>query len=289
MKELSPEALLLSFAHLCFLCSFLEEARAQDGGGDEALRRGLTWQHNGQVFSIHSRGPQYRPSSRRGAGSRSHGNPVVIVNGGNDTVSGASRGSPRVPASSSSAQLRAIARQRQQPSGSDSESAPGRREDVMAGDDPYDPYKSSNYYPYYNYYNSYYRPRPRTSTRNGYGTSYHQNGITFHFWYQICMLIFTSSSAKTVTTIHHFNFIKIPVCLILNSKTDLNLNSHCYKAVQCVERLILFLLHWVYTHPVVCMSLPHAHYCWCVSFYTCNKSRPTCKLTLISGPFNFWS
>lgn len=185
MKELSPEALWLSFVHLCFLCSFLDEARAQDGGDDEALRRGLTWQHNGQVFSIHSRGPQYRPSSRRGTGSRSHGNPVVVVSSGNDTVSGASRGSPRVPASSSSAQLRAMARQHQQPSGRDSESSPGRREDGMAADDPYDPYKSSNYYPYYNYYNSYYRPRPRTPTRNGYGTSYHQNGmkthISFHF------------------------------------------------------------------------------------------------------------
>lgn len=176
MKELSPEALLLSFAHLCFLCSFVDEARAQDGGDEEALRRGLTWQHNGQVFSIRSRGPEYRPPSRRGAGSRSHRNPVVVVSSGNDTVSGASRGAPRVPASSNLAQLRATARQHQQRPGRDGESAPGRREDVMVGDDPYDPYKASNYYPYYNYYNSYYRPRPRTSTRNGYGTSYHQNG-----------------------------------------------------------------------------------------------------------------
>ena len=46
----------------------------------------------------------------------------------------------------------------------------------MVGDDPYNPYKASNYYPYYNYYNSYYRPRPRTQPRHGYGTSYHQNG-----------------------------------------------------------------------------------------------------------------
>uniref|UniRef100_A0A7N6B1M7 Lysyl oxidase homolog n=1 Tax=Anabas testudineus TaxID=64144 RepID=A0A7N6B1M7_ANATE len=168
--------LLLSFAHLCFLCNFLDEARAQDGGDDEAIRRGLTWQHNGQVFSIHSLGPQYR-SSRRGTGSRRQVNPVVIVSSGNDTVSGASRGSPRVPAASSSAQLRAMVRQQQQPSGSNSDSATGRREDGMAGDDPYNPYKSSNYYPYYNYYNSYYRPRSRTPPGHGYGTSYHQNGL----------------------------------------------------------------------------------------------------------------
>ncbi|KAM9858118.1 protein-lysine 6-oxidase [Aulostomus maculatus] len=47
----------------------------------------------------------------------------------------------------------------------------------MVGDDPYNPYKASNSYPYYNYYNSYYRPRPRTHPRHGYGTGYHQNGL----------------------------------------------------------------------------------------------------------------
>ncbi|XP_026176763.1 protein-lysine 6-oxidase [Mastacembelus armatus] len=178
MKEVSPEALLLSFAHLCLLCSFLEVVRAQDaarGGDAVALRRGLTWQHNGQVFSILSRGSQYRPSSRRQTGSPRHRNPVVVVSGGNNTVSAAS---PRVPAASSSAQLRAATRQRPQPNpGRDGESAPVRREDMMVGDDPYDPYKASNYNPYYNYYNSYYRPRPRTQPRHGYGTSYHQHGL----------------------------------------------------------------------------------------------------------------
>ncbi|KAG7219774.1 hypothetical protein INR49_011508 [Caranx melampygus] len=186
MKELSSDALFLSVAHLCLcLCSFLDEARAQDATGDgDALRRGLTWQHNGQVFSILSRGAQYRPSSRRQTGSPSRGSPVVVVSssssGGNDTVPAASRSSPRVPASSGTAQLRAMTRQRQQERqepGGDGDSAPVRREDMMVGDDPYNPYKASNYNPYYNYYNSYYRPRPRTPQRHGYGTSYHQNGL----------------------------------------------------------------------------------------------------------------
>lgn len=172
MKDLSPEALLLTFSHVCFLCGFLDVARAQDAAGDDGAR--LAWRHNGQLYSIQSRGPQYRPSGRRGAAP-----PVVVVTSGNGTVPGASRGSPRVPAASSSAQLRAMSRPQRQPSGSDGDSAPVRREDMMAGDDPYDPYdpyKASNYNPYYNYYNSYYRPRARTPARHGYGTRFHQNG-----------------------------------------------------------------------------------------------------------------
>ncbi|XP_068559064.1 protein-lysine 6-oxidase [Cebidichthys violaceus] len=174
MKELS----LLSLSHLCFLCSFLDRARAQEaaGDGEDALRRGLTWQHNGQVFSILSRGSQYRPPGRRRTGSPRRGNPVVVLSSANDTVPVASRGSPRVPAASDTAQLRAAMRQQPAP-GSHGDSAPVRREDMMVGDDPYNPYKSSNYYPYYNYYNSYYRPRPRTQDRHGYGTGYHQHGL----------------------------------------------------------------------------------------------------------------
>lgn len=182
MKELSVDVLLLSFAHLCFLCTFLDGARAQEAaaaGDDDALRRGLTWQHNGQVFSILSRGSQYRPSARRPTGRQ----PVVVLSSPNDTASAAPRGSPRVPASSGSAQLRAMTRQqREPPSGSDGDSAPVRREDMMVGDDPYDPYKSSNYNPYYNYYNSYYRPRPPPQPRHGYGTSFHQNGTDMFFY-----------------------------------------------------------------------------------------------------------
>ncbi|KAG7231581.1 hypothetical protein INR49_011496 [Caranx melampygus] len=68
-------------------------------------------------FSILSRGAQYgRPAG--GKPSPSRGSPVVVVSssssGGNDTVPAASRSSPRVPASSGTAQLRAMTRQRQQ-------------------------------------------------------------------------------------------------------------------------------------------------------------------------------
>ncbi|XP_042371174.1 protein-lysine 6-oxidase-like, partial [Plectropomus leopardus] len=178
MRGLSRDALLLSFARVCFLCSFLDGARAQEAAGDgAALRRGLTWQHNGQVFSILSRGAQYRPSGRRQSGSARRSDPVLVLSSGNDTVPAASRGAPRLPAASSGAQLRAAMRQQQPTGGSGGDSVPVRREDMMVGDDPYNPYKPSNYYPYYNYYNSYYRPRTWTQPRHGYGTSYHQHGL----------------------------------------------------------------------------------------------------------------
>lgn len=192
MREFSSEVLLRNFLRLSLLLTFLlHRALAQDAAAaDRPLRPGLTWQHNGQVFSILSRGAQYRPSTRRHSGSQPRGNPVVVVtSGNNDTASAATqhRGPPRVPAASGTAQLRAVTRGRQQQQqqqrrepptdgGDEPESAPVGREDMMVGDDPYNPYKSSNYYPYYNYYNSYYRPRPRAHYRPGYGTGYHQNG-----------------------------------------------------------------------------------------------------------------
>lgn len=186
MKKLSPDALL--FCSVLSLCSLLDWAQAQDAAGDtDALQQGLTWQHNGQIFSLLSRGSQYRPS-RRHAGSSRRINPVVIVSGANDTVPAGPRLSPRapagprlsprVPAASSAAQLRATTHGHQQPPAGrrEEDGAPVRREDMMVGDDPYNPYKASNYYPYYNYYNSYYRPRPRAYLQHGYGTRYHQNG-----------------------------------------------------------------------------------------------------------------
>ncbi|KAF7653073.1 hypothetical protein LDENG_00087640 [Lucifuga dentata] len=178
MKELSSRSLLLSFAHLCLLAGFLDGGLTQQVGDEDgdALQRRLTWQHNGQVFSILSRGAQYRPSSRRQSGSPRRDHPVVVLSSSNDTVPAAYRGSPRVPAASGAVQLRAMTRQQQQ-LGSDGDSVPVRPEDAMVGDDPYNPYKPSNYYPYYNYYNSYYRPRPRGPHRHGYGTSYHQYGL----------------------------------------------------------------------------------------------------------------
>ncbi|XP_037633833.1 protein-lysine 6-oxidase-like isoform X2 [Sebastes umbrosus] len=188
MKEFSSDVLLLSFAHLSFLCSFLDGSRAQEAagagtgpgaGGDDALQRGLSWQHNGQVFSILSRGSQYRPSGgrrRTGTGSPRRGDPVVVLSSGTEPgpVPAASRFSPRVPVSSGAAQLRTVTRHHP---GGTGDSGPVRPEDRMVGDDPYNPYKASNYYPYYNYYNSYYRPRPRTQARHGYGTGYHQHGL----------------------------------------------------------------------------------------------------------------
>lgn len=157
MKEFCLRTLLLSFAHVCLFCGSWDGACAQD-----AAPRGLTWQHNGQVFSIRSRGP----SGRRGTGP-----PVVVVSSGNGTA-----GPPRAPAASGAAQLRAVTRQRPPPRSGSAGDPAGGREDGMVGDDPYNPYKSSNYYPYYNYYNSYYRPRARSPARHGYGTSFHQNG-----------------------------------------------------------------------------------------------------------------
>lgn len=157
MKELSTKAFLLCLTYASLLLPL---------GGAQS---DLSWRHNGQVFSLRSRGSQsqYRPSR-----SRQNQNVVVVSGGGNGTETETSP-RRRVPVSSSSDQIRVAARPQRRPPGSEETYA---REDAMAGDDPYNPYKPSNFYPYYNYYNSYYRPRPRATPRNGYGTSYHQNG-----------------------------------------------------------------------------------------------------------------
>ncbi|TNN32592.1 Protein-lysine 6-oxidase [Liparis tanakae] len=216
MEQLSPAALLLPLSHVCFLWSFLDAARAPEDAGADALRRGLSWRHNGQVFSLLSRGAQYRPPGRR-TGSPRQANPVVVLTSANDTVPVespgpaandtvplasrgspdtvpvmspgsppgpaandtvpvASRDSPRVPAASATAQLRAEMRRQPAPD-TRGASGPVRREDMMVGDDPYNPYKASNYNPWYNYYNSYYRPRSWAQPRHGYGTRYHQHGL----------------------------------------------------------------------------------------------------------------
>ncbi|XP_019721533.1 protein-lysine 6-oxidase [Hippocampus comes] len=145
-------------------------AQAAAGG----LTRGLTWRHNGRVFSILSRGSRFQPPARsRTASSRD----VPPLAGANET-SAAIPVEPRMPAANAGAQLRAKTRQRPPPRGEPrAEPRPDSGEDRMAGDDPYNPYKASNYYPYYNYYNSYYRPRPWTRHWHGYGTRYHQNGL----------------------------------------------------------------------------------------------------------------
>ncbi|XP_041854856.1 protein-lysine 6-oxidase-like [Melanotaenia boesemani] len=185
MRTFSFGRLTLYFAQICVLGTFLDESGAQEApaaADGDALQRGLTWQHNGQVFSILSRGSQYRPTVRRQAGVSRRVNPVLVLR--NDTASSGSRGSPRVPATSGAAQLRTtmrrqLHREEQAPSGGDGApaSAPANREDGMVGDDPYNPYKQHGYDSYYNYFDSYYRPRPRAQPRHGYGTSYHQNGL----------------------------------------------------------------------------------------------------------------
>lgn len=175
LQGLSSGAAPLTLARFLILCGvFLQGSGAQRPAEGEgaALRRGLTWQHNGQVFSILSGGSQYRPSARRAGGASGRARPVVVLSNANDTQL-----SPRVPASSGAAQLRALTRQQQQQQRPPADAAPAGREDGMVGDDPYNPYKASNYYPYYNYYNSYYRPRHRAQPRHGYGTSYHQYGL----------------------------------------------------------------------------------------------------------------
>ncbi|XP_061528612.1 protein-lysine 6-oxidase-like isoform X1 [Phycodurus eques] len=137
------------------------------------LTRGLTWRHNGQVFSILSPGSRYRPLAH----SRSSSGSVLVLGGGNGS-SAAIRAPPRVPAASGGAHLRAVARRRLPPrADSRSDLRSDSAEDRMVGDDPYNPYKASNYYRYYNYYNSYYRPRAWTQHWHGYGTRYHQNGL----------------------------------------------------------------------------------------------------------------
>lgn len=120
------------------------------------------------MFSLRSRGAQYRPPRARTSHNNNNNNNNAVMVSANATDS-AHR---RVPVSSSSAQLRVAAGRRRE-----QEPEQFANPDAMAGDDPYNPYKASNYYPWYNYYNSYYRPRPRASPRHGYGTGYHQHGL----------------------------------------------------------------------------------------------------------------
>ncbi|MEQ2216450.1 hypothetical protein XENOCAPTIV_016360 [Xenoophorus captivus] len=197
--KLSFARLALSFAHVCFLCCFLDAVCAQEAAESDAPRRRLTWQHNGQVFSILSRGAMYRPSVRTQTGSPRRSNPVLVLSSPNDTAADtASRRAPRVPAASSSAQLRAMARQQARPAppqaAGEADSAPVTREDMMVGDDPYNPYKRHGYDPYYNYFDTYYRPRPRAQARPGYGTQYHQNGFIGSLFLQLSLPI--SSNPK---------------------------------------------------------------------------------------------
>ncbi|KAJ8380972.1 hypothetical protein SKAU_G00017500 [Synaphobranchus kaupii] len=188
----------------------IKPGNARQAGG---LRHRIQWQHNGQVFSLLSHGSEFQPPRQRGTNS-AQSRPVVITSNNNETKeesignpSGAqrplqtSRDSPRRPGARTHAGvLRWAGFNRPQerrdnrgseprtegasnttddkPSGTNSPPLSNlRREDVMAGDDPYNPYKSTDdNNPYYNYYDTYERPRQR-SNRPGYGTRYYQHGL----------------------------------------------------------------------------------------------------------------
>ncbi|XP_078142498.1 protein-lysine 6-oxidase isoform X1 [Centroberyx gerrardi] len=180
-----------------------------------ALRQTLQWAHNGKIFSILSHGSEYQPPRQRGAPKEQvQAGPVTIIRDGD--VTGAARKQLDAPSQSPSqnppqavsnadsprwlppqAQRRQRGQEHRQhqhvhPSdrtetrnGTKNETRDDkatvspplpRREDMMVGDDPYDPYKSTDRdNPYYNYYDVY--ERPRTRSRPGYGTSYHQYGL----------------------------------------------------------------------------------------------------------------
>lgn len=183
-------------------------------------RHRFQWQHNGQVFSLLSHGSEFQPPRQRGTNS-AQSRPVVITSKNNETAEESvgnptdaqrppqtqtSRDSPRRPGARTHAGvLRWAGFGRPQerrdnprsesrtdgasnatddkPSGTNSPPLSNlRREDAMAGDDPYNPYKSiDDNNPYYNYYDTYERPRNRGRHRPGYGTRYYQHGKTF-FW-----------------------------------------------------------------------------------------------------------
>nr|XP_046173580.1 protein-lysine 6-oxidase [Oncorhynchus gorbuscha] len=184
------------------------ETRPGNNQAAGTLRQTIQWAHNGKVFSLLSHGSEYRPPKQRGADKEQvQERPVTIISDGEakkpsdsskplpssiHTVSGAGA-RPRwiPPRVSRPPRGRGQGHQQQDahPSGlaetkangttngtQDKPSPSPRREDMMAGDDPYNPYKTSDSdNPYYNYYDVYESPRRRE--RPGYGTRYHQNGL----------------------------------------------------------------------------------------------------------------
>lgn len=186
--------------------------------GTGTLRQTIQWAHNGKVFSLLTQGSEYQPPRQRGANKdQAESRPVTIISDGDATEgartpsvssrqpppgastqtggAGARTGGPRwLPPQvqrrsrghvhqdvhpSSQAETKANATKNEtQDRPSVSPSQP--REDVMAGDDPYNPYKSTDPdNPYYNHYDTYERPRSRQ--RPGYGTRYHQYGKNMEY------------------------------------------------------------------------------------------------------------
>nr|XP_046225920.1 protein-lysine 6-oxidase-like [Oncorhynchus gorbuscha] len=200
--------------HVCLLIWILQTVQSQRHPPETrqvnnqvpGIRQTIQWAHNGNVFSLLSHGSEYRPPKQKGA-NKEQERPVTIIR---DGEANKPSDSSRPSLSSTHTVSRAGARPRWlppqvpkpprgqghqhqdvHPSGhaetkangttngtQDKPSPSPRREDVMAGDDPYNPYKTSDSdsdNPYYNYYDVYESPRRRE--RPGYGTRYHQNGL----------------------------------------------------------------------------------------------------------------
>ncbi|KAM4528184.1 protein-lysine 6-oxidase [Odontesthes bonariensis] len=198
-----------AYAYVCLFVFLLQFAQSQRSPETQprneqrpALRQTLQWSHNGKVFSILSQGSEYQPPRRRGAPQEQvQARPVTIIRDADvkqeDTQSQTVVQQQQQPPRSLPQPLQRLVRghehrdylHRERPGESAgsrtvneteekvtvSPSLP-RREDMMVGDDPYDPYKSiDSDNPYYNYHDVYERPRSRS--RPGYGTRYHQYGL----------------------------------------------------------------------------------------------------------------
>ncbi|KAJ3606075.1 hypothetical protein NHX12_028118 [Muraenolepis orangiensis] len=168
------------FVVLVFLLQAAQPQRDADAGRQSAaLRPTLRWAHNGQIFSLLSRGAQYQPPRQRDAAADkvdAHTGPVTIISDGDAAAQAA-----EAPGRRSLVARRRLPPQVQRPAGDLARSGskdtrekettpPPRREDMMVGDDPYDPYKSHDRDPYD--YDGYERPRPR-----GGGTRNRQYGL----------------------------------------------------------------------------------------------------------------
>ncbi|KAM9307293.1 protein-lysine 6-oxidase [Pholidichthys leucotaenia] len=177
----------LGYACVCVCVLALQAAQGQRSQRAD-LRQTLQWTHNGNIFSILSRGSEYQPPRRRGAqGEQVQPGPVTIIR---DASAHGQPASPQQQRQQSAPSLRPVrGPQRRQHhrerTGTQGDPSPGgappslplpRREDMMVGDDPRYPYKyaegDSDYYNYYDVYQ-----RPSSGSRPGYGTRFHQYGL----------------------------------------------------------------------------------------------------------------
>ncbi|KAK0147583.1 Protein-lysine 6-oxidase [Merluccius polli] len=176
-----------------------QQRRPPPAAAAAELRQTLQWAHNGQVFSLLSRGAQYQPPRHRNAAQaqahQDRSGPVTILRDG-DAAAAAARAPvpvpvpvpgrrwlpPQVQRRVTEKEDEHLKQQQQPPAGDLQKTHPNNatrndtKDDVMVGDDPYDPYKSSDR-DYYNHYDAYERPRPRGGGGGGYGTRYHQYGL----------------------------------------------------------------------------------------------------------------